>query len=81
VTLGQGSTAIMLDSSDMTALDSQHQAALTGVTANNRIRGDQSRVEIQSGGSVDFQNGSITLATGGQVAVSAQRAAWCATAR
>ncbi|MEO3727555.1 filamentous hemagglutinin family protein [Pseudomonas syringae] len=74
VTLGQGSaTAIMLDSSDMTALDSQHQAALTGVTANNRIRGDQSRVEIQSGGSVEFQSGSITLATGGQVAVSAQR--------
>ncbi|WP_085603131.1 MULTISPECIES: filamentous haemagglutinin family protein [unclassified Pseudomonas] len=74
VTLGQGSaTAIMLDSSDMTALDSQHQAALTGVTANNRIRGDQSRIEIQSGGSVEFQNGSITLATGGQVAVSAQR--------
>jgi len=74
VTLGQGSaTAIMLDSSDLTALDSQHQAALTGVTANNRIRGDQSRVEIQSGGSVEFQNGSITLATGGQVAVNAQR--------
>lgn len=74
VTLGQGSaTAVMLDSSDLTALDSQHQAALTGVTANNRIRGDQSRIEIQSGGSVEFQNGSITLATGGQVAVSAQR--------
>ncbi|WP_202368407.1 filamentous haemagglutinin family protein [Pseudomonas sp. MWU318] len=74
VTLGQGSaTAIMLDSSDLTALDSQHQAALTGVTANNRIRGDQSRVEIQSGGSVEFQSGSITLATGGQIAVNAQR--------
>ncbi|MCU1774682.1 filamentous hemagglutinin family protein [Pseudomonas sp. 13B_3.2_Bac1] len=74
VALGQGSaTAIMLDSSDLTALDSQHDAALTGVSANNRIRGDQSRIEIQSGGSVEFQNGSITLATGGQVAVSAQR--------
>lgn len=74
VTLAQGSvTAIMLDSSDLTALDSQHQAALSAVTANNRIRGDQSRIEIQSGGSVEFQNGSITLATGGQVAVTAQR--------
>ncbi|WP_446731332.1 two-partner secretion domain-containing protein [Pseudomonas sp. S11P7] len=74
VTLTQGSvTAIMLDSSDLTALDSQHQAALSAVTANNRIRGDQSRIEIQSGGSVEFQNGSITLATGGQVAVTAQR--------
>jgi filamentous hemagglutinin family protein len=74
VTLGQDSaTAIMLDSSNLSALDSQHQAALTAVDANNRIRGDQSRIEIQSGGSVEFQNGSITLATGGQVAVSAQR--------
>uniref|UniRef100_UPI001A9EF7B4 two-partner secretion domain-containing protein n=1 Tax=Pseudomonas sp. 21_B TaxID=2813561 RepID=UPI001A9EF7B4 len=74
VTLGQGSaTAILLDSSDLTALDSQRQAALTGVTPNNRIRGDQSRIDIQSGGSVEFQNGSITLATGGQVAVAAQR--------
>ncbi|WP_332763281.1 filamentous hemagglutinin family protein [Pseudomonas koreensis] len=74
VTLGQGSaTAILLDSSDLTALDSQHDAALTGVNANNRIRGDQSRIEVQSGGTVEFQNGSITLATGGQVAVSAQR--------
>ena len=74
VTLGQGSaTAIMLDSSDLTALDSQHKAALTGVNANNRIRGDQSRIDIQSGGSVEFQNGSITLATGGQVAVAAGR--------
>ncbi|MGE1091576.1 filamentous haemagglutinin family protein [Pseudomonas zeae] len=74
VTLAQGSaTAILLDSSDLTALDSQHQAALSAVNANNRIRGDQSRIEIQSGGSVEFQNGSITLATGGQVAVTAQR--------
>ncbi|RON99419.1 hemagglutinin [Pseudomonas moraviensis] len=74
VTLGQGSaTAILLDSSDLTALDSQHQAALTGVNANNRIRSDQSRIDIQSGGSVEFQQGSITLATGGQVAVTAGR--------
>ena len=74
ITLGQGSaTAVLLDSSDLTALDSQHDAALTGVNANNRIRGDQSRIEVQSGGTVEFQNGSITLATGGQVAVSAQR--------
>ncbi|WP_085683942.1 MULTISPECIES: filamentous hemagglutinin family protein [unclassified Pseudomonas] len=74
VTLGQGSaTAIMLDSSDLTALDSQQKAALTGVGPNNKVRSDQSRIEIQSGGSVEFQNGSITLATGGQVAVAAGR--------
>ncbi|WP_212627360.1 filamentous haemagglutinin family protein [Pseudomonas sp. PP3] len=72
VTLGQGSVnAIMLDSSDLTALDSQHDAALTGVTLNNRIRSDQSRIDIGSGGTVEFQDGSITLATGGQVAVAA----------
>lgn len=72
VTLNQGSvSAIMLDSSDLTALDSQRDAAFTAVTLNNRIRSDQSRIEIGSGGTVEFQNGSITLATGGQVAVAA----------
>jgi filamentous hemagglutinin family protein len=34
---------------------------------------DESRVEIVSGGGVHFQNGSLTLANGGQVAVSATR--------
>ncbi|HEX7923095.1 MAG TPA: filamentous hemagglutinin N-terminal domain-containing protein, partial [Bradyrhizobium sp.] len=34
-------------------------------------REDRSRVEIVSGGLVDFKNGSLTLAPGGQVAVSA----------
>ncbi|MDI2595413.1 filamentous hemagglutinin family protein [Pseudomonas sp. 681] len=74
VTLAQGSvTAVMLDNSELTALDSQHNAALIGVTANNRIRSDQSRIDVASGGTVEFQNGSITLATGGQVAVAAGR--------
>ncbi|KAF0866351.1 filamentous haemagglutinin family protein [Pseudomonas sp. LD120] len=86
VTLGQGSTtAIVLDSSGSTALDSQRNNGLINLdgTPTNLITGqfnnlssvadrtDQSRVEIVSGGTVDFQNGSITLATGGQVAVSA----------
>lgn len=86
VTLGQGSTtAILLDAAGGSALDSQRNAALAGLDGlsntlntgrfNNLSavadRTDQSRVEIVSGGSVDFQNGSITLATGGQVAVSA----------
>ncbi|VVN92847.1 hypothetical protein PS718_02034 [Pseudomonas fluorescens] len=75
VTLAPGSaTAILLDSSDLTALDSLHQSALSAVKpGSNKIRTDQSRIDIQSGGSVEFQNGSITLATGGQVAVAAQR--------
>ncbi|MHC8339674.1 filamentous haemagglutinin family protein [Pseudomonas sp. HLT2-19-2] len=72
VTLNQGSvSAIMLDGSDLTALDSQRDAAFTAVNANNRIRSDQSRIDIGSGGTVEFQNGSITIATGGQVAVAA----------
>ncbi|MCE4053106.1 filamentous haemagglutinin family protein [Pseudomonas sp. Au-Pse12] len=86
VTLGQGSTtAILLDSSGSTALDSQRNNGLNNLdgTPTNLITGqfnnlssvadrtDQSRVEIVSGGTVDFQKGSITLATGGQVAVSA----------
>ena len=86
VTLGEGSTtAILLDSSGSTALNSQKSNGLVnldGTPANlstgqfNNLsavadRTDQSRIEIVSGGSVDFQKGSITLATGGQVAVSA----------
>lgn len=86
VTLGEGSTtAILLDASASTALNSQQANGLSkfdGLAANlingqfNHLsavadRSDQSRVEIVSGGTVDFQNGSITLATGGQVAVSA----------
>uniref|UniRef100_UPI00261FAFF3 two-partner secretion domain-containing protein n=1 Tax=Pseudomonas sp. TaxID=306 RepID=UPI00261FAFF3 len=88
VTLGKGSTtAILLDETDNTALNSQRDNGLINLdgranavnnateqfnnlsTINDRI--DQSRVEIVSGGTVEFQDGSITLATGGQVAVTA----------
>lgn len=85
VTLGQGShTAILLDAASGSALDGQRSAGLNGLGGpGNAIGGafdnlsavvdrtDQSRVEIVSGGTVDFQSGSSTLATGGQVAVSA----------
>ncbi|WP_095053766.1 filamentous haemagglutinin family protein [Pseudomonas sp. Irchel s3b2] len=85
VTLGQGSVSTILLEQGALALDSQRQAAinnLNGVLPNNATgrfdnlskvsdRTDQSRVEVVSGGTVDFQSGSITLATGGQVAVSA----------
>jgi len=86
VTLGEGSTtAVLLDASGSTALNSQKDNGLIkldGTPANlitgqfNNLsavvdRTDQSRIEIVSGGTVDFQKGSITLATGGQVAVSA----------
>lgn len=86
VSLGEGSTtAILLDASGSTALNSQKDNGLIkldGSPANliggafNHLsavadRTDQSRIEIVSGGTVDFRKGSITLATGGQVAVSA----------
>ncbi len=78
VTLGEGSTtAILLDAS-ATALDSQRDSLLKpAVTQDGKVipadtyRRDLSLVQIDSAGSVDFQKGSITLATGGQVAVNA----------
>ncbi|MEB0207189.1 filamentous haemagglutinin family protein [Pseudomonas sp. CCC3.1] len=88
VTLGKGSTtAILLDGTDATALNSQRDNGLlnldgrpnpvnnaTGLfdnlsTISDRI--DQSRIDIVSGGTVEFKDGSTTLATGGQVAVTA----------
>lgn len=87
VVLGEGSTtAVLVDASGAGALDSQRDAAqqaLDGTTPTNNVigrfdnlsrvadRSEQSRAEIISGGSVDFQGGSLTLASGGQVAVSA----------
>ncbi|PTZ14982.1 filamentous hemagglutinin family protein [Pseudomonas aeruginosa] len=87
VVLGEGSTtAVLVDASGAGALDSQRDAAqqaLDGTTPTNNVigrfdnlsrvadRSEQSRIEIVSGGSVDFQGGSLTLASGGQVAVSA----------
>jgi filamentous hemagglutinin family protein len=42
-------------------------------------REDESRIEIVTGGTVDFQNGSLTMAQGGQVAVSAGQRVFAAT--
>ena len=78
VVLAEGATtAILLDDS-ATALDSQRDALLTpinGGTGNiveaDKFRRDQSLLEIDSAGTADFHKGSITLATGGQVAVNA----------
>ncbi|WP_268801215.1 filamentous haemagglutinin family protein [Pseudomonas huanghezhanensis] len=86
VTLGSNATtAVLLDSASGSALDSQRLAGYSGLTGVNNLlasgqfnnlstvadRTDLSRVEIVSGGTVDFQGGSTTLATGGQIAVSA----------
>jgi filamentous hemagglutinin family protein len=81
VTLGAGSTtAIVLDTGNATALDSQRAGLMapiidsTGdiVVAGNDRR-DLSRIEIGSGGTADFEGGSLTLATGGQVMVDAKQ--------
>ncbi|PYC15026.1 hemagglutinin [Pseudomonas mosselii] len=78
-------TAVLLD--DSAALDSQREASRAGVNGSNGNlatgrfdnlstvidRPEQSRVEVVSGGTVHFQDGSLTLATGGQVAVSSGR--------
>jgi filamentous hemagglutinin family protein len=87
VTLGKDSvTMVLLDASSATALDSQKDAGKQGLgtTVNGMATGnfdnlgtlgdftDLSRIEITSGNTVDFESGSLTLATGGQVAVIAK---------
>ncbi|MFC3943120.1 filamentous haemagglutinin family protein [Pseudomonas gingeri] len=77
VVLGEGSTsAILIDNSS--ALNSQlsgQTGPITNATDNIVGAGNDrralSRVEVNSDGTVDFRNGSITLATGGQVMVNA----------
>jgi len=88
VTVAEGSTtAILLDTNGATALDSQRDAALKlvdGQPANNATgvfdnlsmiadRRDLSRIEIVSGSTVEFQGSSLSLATGGEIAVSSPR--------
>ena len=89
VTLTEDSTtAALLDTADTTALDSQRDAALErldGTIPTNNVTGvfdnlstvtdrrDLSRIEIVSGNTVDFQGDSMTLASGGEIAVSAVR--------
>ncbi len=81
---GRSFSAILpeLESKD-TALNSQRDALITASGRNPLAvdqfdnlskltdRRDQSRVEIVTGGIANFENGSLTLAQGGQVSVSA----------
>ncbi|MFT4173101.1 MAG: filamentous hemagglutinin family protein [Rhodocyclaceae bacterium] len=88
VTLAEGSiTAALLTDSATTALDSQRDAALErlGISPTNNATGvfdnlstvtdrrDLSRIEIVSGNTVAFEGDSTTLATGGEIAVSARQ--------
>ncbi|VFR53265.1 Filamentous haemagglutinin family outer membrane protein associated with VreARI signalling system [plant metagenome] len=74
--------AILVDTNGATALDGQRESLLApvvpvaGTTPPNwqsadPYRRDLSLVQIDSSGAVDFQSGSLTVATGGQVAVKA----------
>src|SRR3546814_9203122 len=79
ISLGENAaTAILIEAdTTTTALDSQRdglRAPAMATDANIVIvndRRDQSRIEITSGGTVDFQSDSLTLATGGQIVVNA----------
>ena len=78
VTLRSGSTtAILVDLDGATALDGQRDALMPASLATGRRwadrpdRRDLSLVQVESGGTVDFQGDSLTLATGGQVGVKA----------
>ncbi len=79
VTLRSGAvSAILVDADNATALDGQRDNLMspsvdtTGTLAQtDRNRRDLSLVQIDSGGTVDFQRDSLTLATGGQIAVKA----------
>ncbi|WP_257572901.1 filamentous haemagglutinin family protein [Janthinobacterium sp. UMAB-56] len=79
VTLGRGATTAILveDDGKTTALDSQRDAMRgPAVTTTENIvavndRRDQSRIEIGSAGTVELLGDSLTLATGGQIAVNA----------
>ena len=79
VAFGQGATTAVVieDDGRTTALDSQRDGLRGPATtaAENIVaitdRRDQSRIEIGSGGTVDFQSDSLTLATGGQIDIHA----------
>jgi filamentous hemagglutinin family protein len=78
VTLAPGSVSAILLEQTSQALDSQRDALLaptvtgaSNVMPGDPYRRDQSLIEIQSSGTVDFAAGSMTLASGGQIAVTA----------
>lgn len=79
VVLGQGATTAVVieDDGKATALDSQRDGLRGPAMASTENivlvtdRRDQSRIEITSGGTADFQPDSLALATGGQIVVDA----------
>jgi len=72
--------ALLKDSADQDKARADANAIPAAFDNLSRLpdRRDQSRVEITSGGTVNFENQSLTLATGGQIAVSAAGRAFVA---
>ncbi|WP_353189806.1 filamentous haemagglutinin family protein [Pandoraea pnomenusa] len=64
-------SAMIKDSAAQDYIRRQNPVGLFDNLSRLDDRRDQSRVEIVTGGNVDFQSDSLTLATGGQIAVSA----------
>lgn len=89
VTLGSTSTtAVLVDKNSDTAYDSQRDTALKEMDENNTnplargnfdnlstlsARRDLSRIEIVSGNTVNIAEDSLTVATGGEIAISAAK--------
>ncbi|ODP32141.1 filamentous haemagglutinin family protein [Pandoraea sp. ISTKB] len=71
-------TALMQDSAAQDILRAGSSSGLFDNLSKLSDRRDQSRVEIVSGGNVEFQGNSLTLATGGQIAVSATQRSFVA---
>ncbi|MGY3529681.1 filamentous hemagglutinin family protein [Bradyrhizobium sp. USDA 4452] len=75
----------------VTAFNSQRDALIASAKPNLLATGqfdnlstladrpDQSRIEIVTGGTIDFRNGSLTMAQGGQVAASAGKRVFAET--
>ena len=63
--------ALIAESEKLDALRMQTESGAFDNYSRLSDRRDQSRVEIVSGGDVNFESDSLTLATGGQIAVSA----------
>ncbi|MBN4666244.1 filamentous haemagglutinin family protein [Pandoraea nosoerga] len=72
-------SAIIKDSAAQDFIRRQSPVDLFDNLSRLDDRRDQSRVEIVSGGNVEFQGNSLTLATGGQLAVSATGRSFVAT--
>ncbi|MDP9875864.1 filamentous hemagglutinin family protein [Variovorax boronicumulans] len=72
----QSTSAIVLENDGATALDVQRDTLLKDsmrLSDGGYNRRDQSLVKIDSAGDIDFDGGSLTLATGGQVQARAER--------